>query len=101
MANRLDLQNLLEEILGSSEVYFQPPASVHMRYPAIVYSRSDIENTHAGNSVYKQGIAYEVIVIYKDPDSTIPFTVSQLPLCRFDTHYVADNLYHDRFTLYF
>lgn len=101
MANRLDLQTLLEEFLGSPEVYFQPPASVHMQYPAIIYSRSDIENVHADNSVYKQHHAYEVIVIYKDPDSTLPLSLSQLPLCRFDRHYVADNLYHDVFTLYF
>lgn len=101
MANRLDLHTLLEELLGSKNVYFQPPTSVKMKYPAIRYSRSDIDNVHAGNSVYKQNHAYEVIVIYKDPDSMLPMHISQMPLCKFDRHYVADNLYHDVFTLYF
>lgn len=101
MANRLDLQTLLENILGSRNVYYQPPASVQMKYPAIVYSRDNIENTHADDSVYKQNVAYEIIVIYKDPDSDIPMEISKLPLCRFDRKYISDNLYHDVFTLYF
>lgn len=101
MASRLDLQTLLENILGSSEVYFQPPASVFMSYPAIVYSRDDIENTHADNRVYAQHTAYQVIVIDEDPDSEIVKKVSKLPMCSFDRHYTSDNLNHDAFTLYF
>lgn len=101
MASRLDLQALLENLLGSSEVYFQPPASVFMSYPAIVYSRDDIENTHADNKVYLQKTAYQVIVIDEDPDSEIVKKVSKLPMCSFDRHYTSDNLNHDAFTLYF
>lgn len=101
MASRLDLQNLLEELLGSRNVYFQPPASVSMRYPAIVYSRDDIENRHANNGVYSQTTAYSVIVIDEDPESEYVEKVSKLPMCAFDRHYVADNLNHDVFTLYF
>ena len=101
MADRLDLQAAFESILGSKNVYFQPPPSLSMNYPAIKYSRNLIDNTHANNSVYKQDIAYEVIVIYTDPDSELPEAISKLPKCRFDRHYVADNLYHDVFTLYF
>lgn len=101
MGNRLDLQAMLEELLGSENVYFQPPSSVRMQYPAIVYSRSDIMNFRAADSVYKQSLAYEVIVIDEDPDSEIVMKVSRLPYCSFDTHYVADKLNHDRFTLYY
>lgn len=101
MASRLDLQNLLEEVLGSRNVYYQPPASVHMHYPAIVYSRSRFENKFADNSVYKQDTAYEIIVIYDDPDSELPTKIASLPTCRFDRNYTADNLYHDVFTIYY
>lgn len=101
MASRLDLQTLLEELLGSRNVYFQPPASVSMKYPAIVYSRYDIQNTHADNRVYAQKTAYQVTVIDEDPDSEIVKKVSMLPMCSFDRHYIADNLNHDVFTLYF
>ena len=101
MASRLELQTMLEKLLGSPNVYFQPPASVLMKYDAIRYSRKTIENVHANNSVYNQHDCYEVIVIYRNPDSDLPRRISQLPRCRFDRHYVADNLNHDVFTLYF
>ena len=101
MASRLELQTMLEELLGSRNVYFQPPASVRMNYPAIVYSRQDIENEFADNSVYIQSLGYEITVIDADPDSDLPRKVSKLPMCRFDRHYTADNLNHDVFTLYF
>ena len=101
MGKRLNLQAMLEELLGSEEVYFQPPASVKMQYPAIVYSRKNIVNEHADDSVYRQLPAYEVTVIDGDPDSEIVFKVSRLPYCRFDRHYTADNLNHDTFTLHY
>mgnify|MGYP006913124088 CR=1 FL=1 len=101
MASRLDLQTELEALLGSRNVYYQPPASVRMNYPAIVYSRSNIENRHADNRVYMQAYFYEVVVIDEDPDSEIVERVSQLPSCRFDRHYTSDNLNHDVFTLYY
>lgn len=101
MGTRLELQTLLENILGSRNVYYQPPASVIMKYPAIVYSRYDIENFHANNRPYAQAMAYQVTVIDKNPDSDYVKKISMLPLCRYDRHYVADNLNHDVFTLYY
>lgn len=101
MASRLNLQTLFEELLGSRNVYFQPPASVKMKYPAIVYSRKIIDNAHANDVVYKQDNSYEVTVIDENPDSEIVTKISKLPMCRFDRHYTKDNLNHDTFTLYF
>ena len=98
---RLELQAILEELLGSRNVYFQPPEAVKMQYDAIRYSRSRIENSFANNHVYKQDDAYEVIAIYRDPDSDLPRKLSKLPKCRFDRHYIEDNLNHDVFTLYY
>ena len=101
MASRLELQTELETLLGSENVYYQPPSSIEMNYPAIVYSRHKIENKFANNNVYKQSHAYQIIVIDEDPDSEIVEKVSKLPKCRFDRHYVSDNLNHDAFVLYF
>ena len=101
MASRLKLQTVLEELLGSRNVYFQPPESVKMKYDAIRYSRKTIENVHANNNVYSQHDCYELIAIYRDPDSDLPRQISKLPRCKFNRHYVADNLNHDVFTLYF
>lgn len=101
MASRIQLQAELEGILGSRNVYYQPPASVKMSYPAIVYSRNDIQNDFANNDVYAQNRSYEVIVIDKNPDSEIVDKISQLPMCRFDRHYTSDNLNHDVFTIFY
>ncbi len=99
MATRLDLHEELCKILGNRNVYFQPPASVKMNYPAIVYTRSDIDNTFANNSVYGQTRSYEITVIDKNPDSKIVDTISLFPRIRYDRHFVSDNLNHDVFTL--
>lgn len=101
MASRLELQNLLEQILGSCNVYYQPPASILMRYPAIVYSRSDIIATHANNNPYTLTNAYEIVLIDKNPDSQYVQKIMELPMCNYDRHYTSDNLNHDVFTLYF
>lgn len=99
--SRERLQVILEELLESRNVYFQPPESIKMKYPAIVYSRSDIVNSFADNLPYIQSHAYTITVIDKDPDSKIVEKVSKLPMCRFDRHFTSDNLNHDVFTLYF
>lgn len=101
MSTRLELHEVLCDLLGSRNVYFQPPESVKMRYPAIVYSRDDIDNKHANNNPYMQTTAYQVIVIDEDPDSKIVDKVKKLPMSTFDRHYSSDNLNHDTFTLYY
>ena len=98
---RIDFQTFLEELKGDRNVYFQPPPSLQMKYPAIRYSLSDIENTHADNLVYLQGTAYQLIYITKNPDDVMIKTLSQLPMCTFDRFYTADNLNHYSFTIFF
>ena len=100
MGSRLDLHNLLVEKLGSRNVYFQPPAkSVRMNYPAIVYSRSRIENHFADNAIYAQSYSYTITVIDSNPDSEIVSRVSLIPRIRHDRSFTSDNLNHDVFTL--
>lgn len=100
MHSRIDLQNKFEEILGSRNVYFQPPSSVKMQYPAIVYSRSDVVPEFANDGLYLYSPRYEVILIDKNPDSEFVEKILNLPYCRFDRHYEADQLNHDVFTIY-
>lgn len=101
MFSRIELQDELEKLLGSKNVYYQPPESVKMQYPAIVYRRSDIENDFADDLVYRKSHFYELIVIDKNPDSEVVEAVSKLPTCRYDRHYTANNLNHDVFTIYY
>lgn len=101
MALRLELQALLVGLLGSPNVYFQPPPSIQMKYPAIVYKRDFINIDHANNKPYKHLKRYQVTVIDRDPDSDIPDRVAMIPQCSFDRYFTADNLNHNVFTLYF
>ena len=101
MSSRRDLHTILEGILGSHNVYFQPPSSVRMQYPAINYSRKDIEKRSADDCAYRKLPSYEVILIDKNPDSQLIEKILDLHYCSFDRHYESDNLNHDVFTLYF
>ena len=98
--DRLTLHELLCEKLGSRNVYFQPPETVKMKYPAIVYSRNRIENTSADNDVYRQSVSYIITVIDRDPDSEIVERVSRIPHIMYDRSYVAGNLNHNTFRLF-
>lgn len=101
MASRTKLHEELCEILGTRNVYFQPPASVQLKFPAIVYSLGGISNKHANNSVYNQSLYYEITLIDKNPDSVFVGPLSRLPRCRFDRHFKSDNLNHYAFTIYY
>ena len=101
MGTRLELHEVLCNIIGSRNVYYQPPESIKMNYPAIVYSRNDIFNKHGDGIPYMQSVSYQVTVIDKDPDSTIVSDIAKLPYCRFNRHFTSDNLNHDVFTLYY
>lgn len=100
MRSREELQSKFEEILGTSDVYFQPPPNIKMTYPAIVFRRKKIKPIFANNSVYITQTAYEATVIDKNPDSKIVEKVSKLPCCEHMRHFKADNLNHDVFTIY-
>lgn len=101
MATRLELHELLCDILESKNVYYQPPENVNMKYPAIRYYLDDIDNKFADNMPYHQKKSYQIIVIDKNPDSVIADKIAKLPYCSFNRFYTSDNLNHFSFTLYF
>lgn len=101
MAQRLELQALLVDLLGSNNVYFQPPPSVQMSYPCVVYKRDYVSTAFADDKPYNLRKRYLVTVIDQNPDSGIPDKVAELPSCVFDRFYTADNLNHDVFRLFF
>lgn len=101
MGQRLELQALLEDILGTRDVYFQPPANVQMKYPCIVYKRDMGRTLFAGNYPYRYTKRYMVTVIDRDPDSAVPDKIAALPGCTFDRHFAADNLNHDVFNIFY
>ena len=101
MAQRLELQAILTDILETDNVYFQPPPTIKMEYPCIVYHRDYELTQFADDNPYNHRKRYMVTVIDPDPDSGIPDKVAALPLCVYDRFYTADNLNHDVYKLFF
>lgn len=101
---RLELDATLRKVMrataGVENVYFQPPANLFMKLPAIVYKRDEIRNEQADNLTYFQHVIYQVTVIDLNPDSLLVFAISALPKCRFERHFVSDGLNHDVFTIF-
>lgn len=102
MSNRLRLHEELVSILGSRNVYFQPPESVKLRYPCIIYSLDNYDIRYADDKPYKSIAKYTVRMIDKNPDSLLIETLlGSFSMCRFDRAYTADNLNHYIFSLYY
>jgi hypothetical protein len=101
MDRRLQLQALLANIPGVTKAYFQPPPSLSMTYPCIVYERDDASTQYANNLPYRNMQRYQVTILDYDPDSQILNGVAALPTARFSRHFTADKLNHDVYTLYF
>lgn len=96
---RLKLHERLIDVLDSNNVYFQPPENLKMNYPAIVYTRTNINGNYADNSIYKRKYTYEITVIDQDPTSKIVERMLALPCCAFKNHFVSEGLNHDVFIL--
>ena len=109
MKTRLDVHEALLDILvglsirereGSGHIYFQPPETVKIVYPAIVYELSGVPIRHADNRPYKTSKQYRITAIDKDPDSALPDRIAELPTVRFERFFVSDNLNHWVFTIH-
>lgn len=96
---RIQLHQMLSDILGSTQVYFQPPSSVKMKYPCIVYSLADIDSRFADNIPYFHKRRYSVTIIDRDPDSVVRDKMTTIPNCSFERGFTSDNLYHYVFNL--
>lgn len=101
MGTRIELQSMLEKILGSKNVYYQSPPSTGMKYPAIKYDKNRITSDYANNKKYRNKTSYNLIVIDKRPDNPVIQKLLELPYCSYDRMYKSDNLYHDSLTLYY
>lgn len=99
---RLELHEKLVQILGSRNVYFQPPESLKMQYPCIIYERYGMLINTANNAVYTRGVQYRVTVVDTAPDSIVVDKLSKsFATIKFNRHYVVDGLNHDIFTIYY
>jgi hypothetical protein len=101
VGERTNLHAILVGALGSSNVYFQPPESIRIDYPCIVYQRDRIDAEYANNEKYSHLTRYQVTAIDKDPDAVWKLNILNLPLCRHNRFFTSDGLNHDVFELYY
>lgn len=99
MANRLKLDKMLKDTLGTNNVYFQPPPSLIMKFPCIVYERVRINTEFADNNPYQLTHVYQVTYIDSNPDSDVPQKIAELPMCVFEREFVNSNKYHNVFRI--
>jgi hypothetical protein len=100
-ARRLELHEILCEILGNRNAYYDPPETVKMNYDAIRYKLSKIDARHANNSKYLSMRCYEAMLISRDPDPESLEKLLALSYTSMGTPYVADNLHHYPITIYY
>lgn len=98
---RVELQDALEDFMGSRNVYFRPPESVKLKYPCIIYNVRSGDSQYADNSTYIFHRSYDIQIIHKEADTDlIERFVFTFPKAKFDSSFAVDNLIHENFILY-
>lgn len=94
MDDRMKLQDELQSIMGDSMVCYQPPESVKLSYPCVVYMLDNVVAYHADDRAYRRTNRYSVTLMTKNP---VPDELEQLldlQGASFDRHFVSDNIHH-------
>lgn len=97
--SNIALQDKLEKLLGSRNVYFQPPDKQLLKYPCIVYSLSDIPVKHADNEHYVGAYKYTLTLIDYNPDNDFVDKIMSMKYVKFEKHFSTQGLNHYVFTL--
>ena len=98
--DRLTLHEQLLTILGSTNVWFQPPSTVILKYPCIIYKLDGIDPKYANDKKYLSMKRYLITVVDRNPDTIIHEKVLELPYSDFETTFAKDNLNHYICSLY-
>lgn len=106
MGSRLSLHeklcSFMENCGFAPNVYFQPPESVRLIYPCIVYERAFGSTSYADNMPYTYDQSYTVTIIDKNPDSVlVPRIAMRFPTIKYNRHFVYENLNHDVYSLFY
>ena len=91
------------ESTNTGKVYFQPPSSVQLNYPCWVVERVGAFQPKANNKTYLFQASYKCMYMNRDePDPEVLRIIPQrYECCKYQNHYVADNVHHDVFLIYY
>lgn len=97
---RLALHRELVEILGNAKhVYFMPPNSTRMCYPAIVYYVGGGNDVHADNTRYIPRTTFDVTLIESDPLSSRVDAIRGLRYTSYLTSFKKDGFHQHKFKI--
>lgn len=98
---RQELHAELVELLGSDNVYYEPPESFKMKYPCLVYTRENMSLRRADNKIYSSETEYQITYISRTPDDDfIDAMIDHFGDVSHSRHFVSDKLHHDVFYIY-
>lgn len=98
-----DLQAELQTLMGEEvKVYFEPPENLKLKYPCIVFDRTNALIDYADNKPYHVTKRYTVTLISKTSDNE-DFLDKLLwfPMSTYDRQFITENLVHDVFSIYY
>lgn len=100
--NRLLLRDILRDTMTNAgeepHLYYQPPESIKLEYPCIIYQLGSINSTYANDMPYTHGVSFEATYITRNPASPVVTELAKIPQSKFDRYFVSDNLHHYVYT---
>lgn len=93
--SRIELHNTLKQLLGADNVYYQPPENLKIKYPAIIYTKKDIEKYNANDRPYFMSVDYTITVISSMPDNPVINKILNLEGSEYERYYYINSLNHD------
>ena len=101
MLKRVDIQEKFKFLLGSNNVYYQPPANLKMKYPAIVYSLDGLDVKRFDNRRLINKNCFSVTHIYRNESENLVETMlKNFEYISFDNRSIVDGIYNDHYTIY-
>lgn len=109
MGTRHELHEEFKQLLGTSSkrgnearCFFQPPESLKLAYPCIIYSRERPDVIRADNLMYRRVRRYAVNYLTYDPDDPLIEQIEDhFPMCRLVRTNTASGLNHYHYDLFY
>lgn len=99
---REELDAMLRNTVGPvCSVYFQPPESIRISYPCLIYFLGGLYTKHADDKPYSQIPYWDMTYITRDPDDENILKLANLPQCAMGRPYTSENLYHYSYIIYY
>lgn len=100
MADRKDFHKKLEQAFGC-KCYFQPPETLKLTYPCVVYAFERFDTRRANNLNYIINERYKISFLHKDADNgTVKQVMRKFEKIAHVQHYITNGVYNDVYFIY-